>query len=113
MTNTLFDSINIGALKAPNRIFMAPCTRLRNDQNFTPVPIMAEYYAQRASAGLIISEAIGISQEGLGVPFGPGIWRDDQVEAWKPVTEAVHKAGGQILCQLWHMGRLVPPAFKW
>lgn len=111
MTHTLFDPIDIGSITAPNRIFVAPCTRLRCDENFTPLSMMAEYYAMRASSGFIISEATGISQEGLGMPYAPGIWRDDQVEAWKPITKAVHDAGGRIMCQLWHMGRLVPSAF--
>jgi 2,4-dienoyl-CoA reductase-like NADH-dependent reductase (Old Yellow Enzyme family) len=70
---------------------------------------MAEYYAQRASAGLIITEATGISREGLGWPSAPGLWTDAQVEGWKPVTEAVHEAGGRIVAQLWHMGRVVHP----
>lgn len=111
MAHTLFDPINIGAIHAPNRIIVAPCTRLRCDENFTPTAMMADYYAMRASSGVIISEATGISQEGLGMPYAPGIWRDDQVEAWKPITDAVHKAGGRIICQLWHMGRLVPSSF--
>ena len=68
---------------------------------------MAEYYRQRAGAGLIISEATGISREGLGWPFAPGLWNDAQVEGWKPVVAAVHEAGGRIVAQLWHMGRLV------
>ena len=72
---------------------------------------MAEYYAQRASAGLIITEATGISQQGLGWPYAPGIWNAEQVAAWQPVTQAVHRAGGRIVCQLWHMGRLVHPSF--
>jgi 2,4-dienoyl-CoA reductase-like NADH-dependent reductase (Old Yellow Enzyme family) len=73
--------------------------------------LKAEYYSQRSSAGLIISEATGISQEGLGWPSAPGIWSDAQVEAWKPVTKAVHDAGGRIILQMWHMGRLVHPDF--
>jgi 2,4-dienoyl-CoA reductase-like NADH-dependent reductase (Old Yellow Enzyme family) len=77
-----------------------------------PTPIMADYYAQRASAGLLISEATGISKEGLGWPSAPGIWTDAQTEGWKPVTEAVHKAGGRIICQLWHMGRIVHSVFN-
>jgi 2,4-dienoyl-CoA reductase-like NADH-dependent reductase (Old Yellow Enzyme family) len=68
---------------------------------------MGEYYAQRASAGLIISEATGISREGLGWPFAPGLWNEEQVEEWKPVVAAVHEGGGRIVAQLWHMGRLV------
>ncbi|MDZ7588676.1 MAG: alkene reductase [Parasphingorhabdus sp.] len=108
---TLFDPIDIGAVRVRNRIFMAPLTRCRATMDFVPTPIMGEYYAQRAAAGLIISEATGISVEGLGTAFAPGIWNAAQVEAWKPVVEQVHKAGGRIYCQLWHMGRLVHPDF--
>jgi len=104
---TLFDPIRLGAIEAPNRILMAPLTRGRSTRAHVPTPMMAEYYAQRASAGLIISEATGISQVGLGWPYAPGIWSAEQVAAWRPVTDAVHKAGGRIVCQLWHMGRLV------
>ncbi|QIG78490.1 alkene reductase [Stakelama tenebrarum] len=106
---SLFDPIDLGAIHAPNRLLMAPLTRARATDDHVPTPIMAEYYAQRASAGLIISEATGISREGLGWPNAPGLWTHEQVEAWKPVTEAVHKAGGRIVAQLWHMGRLCPP----
>lgn len=108
---SLFDPIQLGAIAAPNRILMAPLTRARATRSHVPTPIMAEYYAQRASAGLIISEATGITQEGLGWPYAPGIWSDEQVEAWKPVTAAVHEAGGRIALQLWHMGRIVHPSF--
>ena len=108
---SLFDPIRLGAIDAPNRILMAPLTRGRATASHVPTPVMVEYYAQRAAAGAIITEATGISREGLGWPFAPGIWSDEQVEAWKPVVEAVHKAGGRILCQLWHMGRLVHPDF--
>jgi 2,4-dienoyl-CoA reductase-like NADH-dependent reductase (Old Yellow Enzyme family) len=73
---------------------------------------MVTYYSQRASAGLIISEATGISQQGLGWPYAPGLWSDEQVAAWKPVTDAVHAAGGRIIAQLWHMGRIVHPSFN-
>ena len=103
----LFDPIQLGAIHAPNRILMAPLTRGRADKAGVPTPIMGEYYAQRASAGLIISEATGMSREGLGWPFAPGLWNDEQVAAWKPVTAAVHAAGGHIMVQLWHMGRQV------
>jgi 2,4-dienoyl-CoA reductase-like NADH-dependent reductase (Old Yellow Enzyme family) len=72
---------------------------------------MADYYSQRAGAGLIITEATGISREGLGWPFAPGLWTDEQTEAWKPVVQAVHAAGGRIIAQLWHMGRIVHPSF--
>ncbi len=108
---SLFDPIRLGAIAAPNRILMAPLTRGRATAAHVPTPIMAEYYAQRASAGLIISEATGISQEGLGWPYAPGIWSDEQVAGWRPVVGAVHKAGGRIVCQLWHMGRIVHPDF--
>ena len=104
---SLFDPIQLGAIAAPNRILMAPLTRGRADRDAVPTPIMAEYYAQRASAGLIISEATGISRQGLGWPFAPGLWTDAQTAAWKPVTAAVHAAGGHIVAQLWHMGRQV------
>lgn len=108
---TLFDSMALGKLSLPNRIFLAPLTRARATRDFVPTPVMATYYRQRASAGLIISEATGISRQGLGWPFAPGIWSDEQVEAWKPITRAVHEEGGHIFLQLWHMGRLVHPDF--
>jgi N-ethylmaleimide reductase len=112
MTATLFDPIQLGAISAPNRVLMAPLTRGRSVGEHVPVSeLKAEYYSQRASAGLIIAEATGISQEGLGWPSAPGIWSDDQIKAWKPVTQAVHDAGGRIILQLWHMGRLVHPDF--
>ena len=104
---SLFDPVQLGAITAPNRILMAPLTRGRATRAHVPTALMAEYYAQRASAGLIITEATGISQQGLGWPFAPGLWSDEQVAAWKPVTQAVHDAGGRIVAQLWHMGRQV------
>lgn len=109
---TLFDPIRIGAVQAPNRIFMAPLTRARGTREHLPTPVMADYYAQRASAGLIISEATGISREGLGWPFATGIWSDEQVAGWASVTDAVHAVGGRIFCQLWHMGRVVHPSLR-
>jgi N-ethylmaleimide reductase len=107
--STLFDPLELGALELPNRIAMAPLTRSRAGRDSIPNAMMAAYYAQRASAGLIISEATGISREGLGWPDAPGLWNDAQVEGWKLVTAAVHAAGGRIVAQLWHMGRLVHP----
>ena len=107
---TLFDPIQLGAIAAPNRILMAPLTRARATRDHVPTALMVDYYRQRASAGLIISEATGISRQGLGWPYAPGLWSEEQVEAWKPVTAAVHDAGGRIVAQLWHMGRLVHPA---
>ena len=97
MAISLFDPIKLGAIEAPNRIIMAPLTRGRAGPGFVPNELAREYYRQRASAGLIISEATGISQEGLGWPSAPGLWTDAQVEGWKPVTEAVHEAGGRIV----------------
>jgi 2,4-dienoyl-CoA reductase-like NADH-dependent reductase (Old Yellow Enzyme family) len=108
---SLFDPITLGAIEAPNRILMAPLTRARATREHVPTPVMAEYYSQRASAGLIISEATGMSRQGLGWPFAPGLWTDEQTEAWKPITAAVHDAGGRIVAQLWHMGRIVHPSF--
>ena len=112
MATSLFDPIQFGSIRLPNRILMAPLTRGRSEGVHVPVSsLKAEYYAQRAAAGLIISEATGISREGLGWPSAPGIWSHEQVEAWKPVTDAVHEADGRIILQLWHMGRLVHPDF--
>src|SRR5690606_10837334 len=107
---SLFDPIKLGAVDAPNRILMAPLTRGRATRDHVPTPLMATYYAQRAAAGLIISEATGISQSGLGWPYAPGLWTGEQIEGWKRVTAAVHTAGGRIFAQLWHMGRLVHPS---
>ena len=112
MAVSLFDPIKLGAIEAPNRIIMAPLTRGRAGPDFVPNELALEYYRQRASAGLIISEATGISQEGLGWPSAPGLWTEAQVEGWKPVTDAVHAAGGRIVAQLWHMGRLVHSVFN-
>jgi 2,4-dienoyl-CoA reductase-like NADH-dependent reductase (Old Yellow Enzyme family) len=107
---SLFDPIRLGALELPSRILMAPLTRGRSTKDHVPTPMMVEYYQQRASAGLIISEATGISPQGLGWVYAPGIWSDTQVAAWKTITDAVHGAGGRMLCQLWHMGRINHPS---
>ncbi|NCP10517.1 MAG: alkene reductase [Sphingomonadales bacterium] len=106
---SLFDPVTVGDLVLPNRILMAPLTRGRATKDHVPTALMGDYYAQRAGAGLILSEATGISKEGLGWPYAPGLWTDDQVEGWKPVVARVHAAGGRIFAQLWHMGRLVHP----
>ena len=102
----LFSPIELGDLKLPNRIIMAPLTRNRAAEGNVPQAMNVEYYRQRASAGLIISEGSQISPQGLGYPGTPGIHSEAQVEGWKKVTEAVHKAGGLIFCQLWHVGRI-------
>ncbi len=111
MHEPLFQPLDLGAIRAPNRILMAPLTRGRSGQDGVPNEMVATYYRQRAGAGLIISEATGISREGLGWPSAPGIWTDEQVAGWKNVTKAVHDAGGRIMLQMWHMGRLVHPDF--
>ena len=111
MHDALFQPLQLGAFTAKNRIMMAPLTRGRSDPGSVPGAMMVEYYRQRAGAGLIISEATGISVEGLGWPAAPGIWNDAQVAGWKPVTAAVHAEGGKIVLQLWHMGRIVHPDF--
>jgi 2,4-dienoyl-CoA reductase-like NADH-dependent reductase (Old Yellow Enzyme family) len=112
LTDNLFTPITLGAIEAKNRIFMAPLTRGRAaDPMFQPNDLMATYYRQRAGSGLILTEATGISVEGLGWPSAPGIWSNEQAEAWKASVEAVHAEGGTIVCQLWHMGRIVHPYF--
>lgn len=103
----LFDPLHLGAIAMPNRFIMAPMTRARGTRDNVPTAIMADYYAQRASAGLIISEAIGISRQGLGWPYATGIWNAEQIAGWQRITSAVHAAGGRIIAQLWHMGRVV------
>lgn len=103
----IFDSLQVGDVTLPNRIVMAPLTRMRSKQpGNVPHELNATYYAQRASAGLIISEATQISQQGQGYPGTPGIHSEEQVAGWKFVTKAVHKAGGRIFLQLWHVGRI-------
>lgn len=102
----LTDPIMLGSIHAASRFLMAPLTRGRATRDAVPTPIMADYYRQRASAGLIITEATGISRIGLGWPNAPGIWNAAQVAGWKHVTAAVHEEGGKIVSQLWHMGRL-------
>lgn len=111
MSSSLFDPITLGAIHAPNRIVMAPLTRGRATRSHVPTPLMGEYYRQRASAGLIITEATGITQQGLGWPYAPGLWSAEQVQGWRLIVRAVHEAGGRIVAQLWHMGRLVHPDF--
>lgn len=108
---TLFDPIKIGDLELNNRIVMAPLTRCRADEGRVPNALMAEYYAQRASAGLILSEATSVSPMGVGYPDTPGIWSDAQVRGWSNITKAVHANGGKIMLQLWHVGRISDPSY--
>lgn len=107
----LFEPLQAGQLNLPNRIVMAPLTRCRAVERRVPNALMAEYYRQRSSAGLILSEATAIDPLGVGYANTPGIWNAEQVEGWKTVTRTVHEAGGQILLQLWHVGRISDPYF--
>ena len=107
---TLFDPIQVGDLHLPNRMFMAPLTRLRGTVDNLATPIMADYYAQRASAGLIISESIAVDPLGVGYHNVPGLWNHRQIQSWRPAADAVHKAGGHIFAQLWHAGRASDPS---
>ncbi len=107
---TLFDPLQLGSLRLPNRIVMAPLTRARaHPETRVPTPLMAEYYAQRAAAGLILSEATSVEPMGVGYVGTPGIWSDEQTAGWKPIVKAVHDAGGRIFMQLWHVGRISDP----
>ena len=108
---TLFDPVRIGALQLRNRIVMAPLTRMRAFDGRSPGPMQARHYAQRASAGLIIAEATSVSPQGVGYPNTPGLWSETQVAGWTEVTSAVHAAGGLIVSQLWHVGRVSDPVY--
>jgi N-ethylmaleimide reductase len=108
----LFDPINLGAIALANRMIMAPLTRGRSGESRVPNDLMLEYYVQRASAGLIITEATQISEQGAGWAQTPGIHTPEQVEGWQRITEAVHQAGGKIVLQLWHTGRASHPDFQ-
>jgi 2,4-dienoyl-CoA reductase-like NADH-dependent reductase (Old Yellow Enzyme family) len=109
---TLFDPLTAGELSLPNRIIMSPLTRLRaNNPGQVPNALIADYYRQRATAGLIISEGVPVTPLGVGYANVPGIWSDEQVEGWKNVTRSVHEAGGRIVMQLWHVGRISDPQF--
>lgn len=108
----LFQPAQLGPYQLANRIVMAPLTRSRAGEDGVPRPLMAEYYAQRASAGLIITEGTNISPQGRGYAFTPGIYNDAQVEAWREVTKAVHAHGGRIFPQLWHVGRVSHPTLQ-
>ena len=108
----IFDPLALGELRLPNRIVMAPLTRCRADgDGRVPNALMAEYYTQRAGAGLIISEATSVTPMGVGYPDTPGIWSAEQVAGWREVTDSVHAAGGRIVLQLWHVGRISDPVY--
>jgi len=112
MNAPLFTPVRFGDIDLPNRVVMAPLTRSRAIAGNVPNPLAATYYAQRAGAGLIVSEGAQVSPQGQGYPDTPGIHTDAQVEGWRAVTEAVHAAGGRIVLQLWHVGRISHPLYQ-
>jgi 2,4-dienoyl-CoA reductase-like NADH-dependent reductase (Old Yellow Enzyme family) len=107
----LLEPLSLGELRLANRIFMAPLTRCRASAGRVPNDLMRDYYVQRASAGLILSEATSVSAMGVGYPNTPGIWSPEQTAGWKQITTAVHDAGGKIFLQLWHVGRVSDPSY--
>ncbi len=107
----LFEPLRAGELMLPNRIVMAPLTRCRATGDRLPNALMRDYYVQRASAGLILTEATSVTPQGVGYPDTPGIWSEEQVEGWRAITSAVHAAGGRIVLQLWHVGRISHPVY--
>ena len=108
----LFDSFNLKGLALPNRVVMSPMTRTRATENGVPTDLMTEYYVQRATAGLIVTECTQVSDQAHGIIRAPGIHRPDQIEAWKRLVGRVHDAGGRIYCQIWHCGRVAHPAMR-
>jgi N-ethylmaleimide reductase len=108
----LFTPLDLHGLALPNRIWMSAMTRTRATPDNVPTRLMGEYFAQRAEAGLIITDCTAVSEQGKGVIGGPGIWRGDQISGWRIVTDAVHAAGGRIYCQLWHCGRVAHPDMR-
>lgn len=110
-TSRLLEPIQLGDLQLANRVFMAPLTRCRASAGRVPNELMRDYYVQRASAGLILSEATAVDPKGVGYPDTPGIWSPEQVRGWKLITDAVHAAGGKMFLQLWHVGRISDPSY--
>ena len=108
----LFTPMQLGPYELRNRLVMAPLTRNRAGKDGVPTEMMVTYYEQRATAGLILSEATCIAPQGVGYPLTPGIWNGDQVAAWSRITRAVHAKGGRIFCQLWHVGRISHPSLQ-
>ena len=107
----LFEPLVLGDLTLPNRVIMAPLTRMHASPGRVPNALMAEYYTQRVGAGLILSEATAVTPQGVGYADTPGLWTPEQVQGWRQVTAAVHAAGGRIFAQLWHVGRISDPMF--
>lgn len=108
---TLFDPITLGDGTLPNRIIYAPLTRCRASEGRVPNDLMRTYYTQRASAGLILTEATAVTPQGVGYPDTPGLWSVEQTEGWRRIVESVHAAGGRIFAQLWHVGRISHPYY--
>jgi N-ethylmaleimide reductase len=108
----LFSPLRLGALNLPNRIWMSAMTRTRATPENVPTELMGEYFAQRADAGLIVTDCTAVSEQARGVIRGPGIWRDDQIAGWRTVTDRVHAAGGRIFCQIWHCARVAHPDMR-
>ena len=109
--NQLFEPLRAGDLTLPNRIIMAPLTRMHADPGRVPNDLMVEYYTQRAGAGMILTEATAVTPQGVGYADTPGLWTTEQVQGWRKVTSSVHQAGGLIVAQLWHVGRISDPMF--
>ncbi|GAC1446186.1 MAG: alkene reductase [Pyrinomonadaceae bacterium] len=109
---TLLSTVRLGAYELPNRMVMSPLTRSRAGKGLAPTEMNATYYRQRASAGLIITEATHITLQGIGYPFTPGIGTFEQIAGWRQITDAVHEAGGRIFLQLWHVGRISHPSMQ-
>lgn len=107
----LFTPLTLGDIELSNRIVMSPLTRCRAGVSRVPNDLMAEYYHQRSSSGLIIAEATAVTPMGVGYPGTPGIWSEEMIEGWKKVTESVHRGGGKIILQLWHVGRISDPVY--
>ncbi|MBK8014996.1 MAG: alkene reductase [Deltaproteobacteria bacterium] len=107
----LFEPLRVGALSLPNRLVMSPLTRCRAVEARQPNALMRDYYVQRAAMGLIITEATSVAHQGVGYPNTPGIWSNEQVRGWRMITDAVHAAGGRIMLQLWHVGRISHPLY--
>lgn len=112
MTDLLFSPLRLGALDLPNRVIMAPLTRSRAAAGNVPSDLAVEYYRQRASAGLIITEGTQISPQGQGYAWTPGIHTEAQIAGWAKVADAVHGQGGRLVMQLWHVGRVSHPVFQ-
>lgn len=108
----LFSPIGLLGVTLPNRIFMSAMTRTRAEEDGVPTDLLRDYYVQRAGAGLIVTECTQVSEQAHGIIRCPGLHRDDQVAGWRRITDAVHAAGGRIVCQLWHCGRVAHPNMR-